>query len=462
MVIKCKTQDMLPISALTEFQGGLKARTNEDYEKINRSIEKHGFSFPFFVWKTESINYVLDGHGRLGALQRLVAKGEQLPELPVVYVDCKDEAEAKEILLKLNSQYGTMTTESVLEFLDGLQVNIEDFALPSGTLDLALETKNESSAEEKKELGSILKKEFMFSPFSILDSRKGEWQQRKKMWISLGIKSDSGRDVKLLSHLSSWGRQKTNQKITIEESIFDPVLCELIYTWFGRKDCQVLDPFAGGSVRGLIAGVKGMNYTGFDIRQEQIDANEKQRNVVDEQAGIQPQWFCHDSAKMDDVLPAEYKCDLMMSCPPYADLEVYSDKEGDISNMKYPEFLKAYREIINKACSRLNDNRFAVFVVGECRNKKTGNYHNFIGDTITAFLDAGMHYYNEIILINPIGSKSWSSADGMRKSRKVGKVHQNILVFVKGDAKKATEYLGDIEVADSNDFVIEEIENAGN
>ena len=35
--------------------------------------------------------------------------------------------------------------------------------------------------------------------------------------------------------------------------IFDPVLCEIAYRWFCPKGGVVLDPFAGGSVRGIIA-----------------------------------------------------------------------------------------------------------------------------------------------------------------------------------------------------------------
>lgn len=152
MKINCNTQDTLPLSALTEFQGNLKLRDDADFEKIEKSIKKHGFSFPFFVWKKSKINYCLDGHGRIGALQRMVARGEKLPELPVVYVKCKDEAEAKELLLKLNSQYGHMTADSVREFLGDLQIDLSDLALPEGTLDLTLtpneETKGDDEAPE--------------------------------------------------------------------------------------------------------------------------------------------------------------------------------------------------------------------------------------------------------------------------------------------------------------------------
>lgn len=151
--IKCKTEDTLELKQITDFQGNLKERNDADFEKIERSIKKHGFSFPFFIWKKGKINYCLDGHGRLGALNRLVASGEKLPPLPVVYVQCKDEAEAKEILLKLNSQYGHMTADSVREFLGDLKIDFEDLALPDGFLDLSTEqamkdTKGDDDAPE--------------------------------------------------------------------------------------------------------------------------------------------------------------------------------------------------------------------------------------------------------------------------------------------------------------------------
>ena len=57
--IKCKTQDTLPLDALTEFQGELKIRDESDYEKISRSIKKHGFLYPIFTWKHGKKNYGL-------------------------------------------------------------------------------------------------------------------------------------------------------------------------------------------------------------------------------------------------------------------------------------------------------------------------------------------------------------------------------------------------------------------
>ena len=135
--INCTGSDTIQLHELTEFQGELKERSAGDVEKIIKSIKKHGFSFPFFVWKNDGKNNVIDGHGRLKALQQMAAAGEEIPALPCVYISAKDEAEAKEKLLKLNSQYGHMTAESVADFLDGMEIELDDLALPDGVLDLS-------------------------------------------------------------------------------------------------------------------------------------------------------------------------------------------------------------------------------------------------------------------------------------------------------------------------------------
>lgn len=156
MEIKCKTQHTLPLEELTEFQGNLKDRNSVDVGKIIKSIRKHGFSFPFFVWNHDAINHVLDGHGRLLALKQMAKDGENIPELPIVYVECKNEADAKELLLKLNSQYGKMTAESVLEFIGDIDLDFEEIALPMGTIEFNFEqeiqeTKNDDEVPEEQE-----------------------------------------------------------------------------------------------------------------------------------------------------------------------------------------------------------------------------------------------------------------------------------------------------------------------
>ena len=247
-------------------------------------------------------------------------------------------------------------------------------------------------------------------------------QRRKKLWQQLGIKSEVGRDSVVIN-MDTTKKEKNNASYV---SIFDPALCEVLYKWFCDENGSILDPFAGGSVRGIVANKLGYKYTGIDIRQEQIDSNREQGlDILD--VTNQPNWYCGDSNEVLDGFNKEF--DFVFSCPPYADLEVYSDLDGDISNKPYNEFLRLYESIIEKSCKLLKKDGLACFVVGEVRDKK-GNYIGFVPDTIRAFEKCGMKFYNEAILLNAIASASMR-ANGNMKTRKLVKVHQNILVFKK-------------------------------
>ena len=228
-------------------------------------------------------------------------------------------------------------------------------------------------------------------------------------------------------------------------SIFDPVVCEIAYRWFCPPGGAVLDPFAGGSVRGIVASKLGRPYTGIDLRAEQIDANRAQAAQICGEP--MPRWVCGDSR---EVMPAlaqngiAPQFDFVFSCPPYADLEVYSDDPRDLSTLEYDEFRAAYASIIAGACALLKPDRFACFVVGDVRDRQ-GFYRNFPGHTIEAFEAAGLRLYNEAILVTAVGSLPIRAGKQFAATRKLGKTHQNCLVFVKGDARKATEAIGAVE-----------------
>ena len=268
----------------------------------------------------------------------------------------------------------------------------------------------------------LLRDKFIEPPFSVLDTKSGSWQKRKKIWQRLGMKSEVGRDATVINMDTKSKKNNSTNYV----SIFDPALCEVLYHWFCPEGGSIIDPFAGGSVRGIVANKLSFNYTGIDIRQEQIDSNREQALDILE-VDNQPNWYVGDSNEVLDGFNKEF--DFVFSCPPYADLEVYSDLENDISNMPYNEFMKAYESIINKSCKLLKSGGLACFVVGEVRDKK-GNYIGFVPDTIKAFEKAGMKFYNEGILLNAITSASMR-ANGNMKSKKLVKVHQNILVFKK-------------------------------
>lgn len=154
-----------------------------------------------------------------------------------------------------------------------------------------------------------------------------------------------------------------------------------------------------------------------------------------------PTWICGDSQNIDTAISGG-DFDMLLTCPPYFDLEQYSDNPADISNMSYDDFLAAYETILTKSIAKVKDNGFIAIVVGEVRDDD-GIYRNFIGDTVEAVKRAGAAYYNEIVLVTMLGTLPIRIRRQFEVSRKVGNTHQKALVFLKskGDEKALKDYL---------------------
>lgn len=233
-------------------------------------------------------------------------------------------------------------------------------------------------------------------------------------------------------------------------SIFDPVLCETQYLWFTNPGDSIIDPFAGGSVRGIVAAELGRLYVGVDLRQEQIDANIANAEIC---TVYKPHWICGDSVNIIDLAPGKY--DFLFTCPPYGDLEVYSDDPRDISNMSDDDFDEAYGKILRDAVSMLEQDRFACVVVGNYRDKR-GYLRDLAGLTVRAMESAGARYYNDFIFVTPCGSLPIRAGKPFQATRKMGRTHQYCLCFIKGDPAKAAKRLGDVEIPDLRLFAEDE------
>src|SRR5262245_25878822 len=115
--IRCAAAVSLELSDLTPLQGELKELTDANFEKLKRSILKHGITFPFFIWQDNGTNFILDGTQRDRVLRRLATEGYNIPPLPCATITAKDKREACEKILLISSQYGKMTDESLYEFI---------------------------------------------------------------------------------------------------------------------------------------------------------------------------------------------------------------------------------------------------------------------------------------------------------------------------------------------------------
>ena len=167
------------------------------------------------------------------------------------------------------------------------------------------------------------------------------------------------------------------------------------------------------------------------MRAEQVAANEVQAEDI--APSVRPVWVCGDSM---ETLPTAPEADFVFSCPPYGDLEKYSDDPRDLSKMDWHAFVAAYKRIILRAVGRMKPDTFACFVVGDFRDGR-GFYRNFVSTTIEAFEECGARLYNEAILATPVGTAAMRVTKQFESGRKLAKTHQNVLVFCKGDWRAA-------------------------
>jgi DNA modification methylase len=443
-VAMAKRIELWPIDRLVPYDKNSRLHSPEQIAQVAASISEFGFTNPILV---DSNDGIVAGHGRLSAAREL-----GMEQVPVVVLDHLSERQKRAYViadnkLALNASWDDRVLASELVELreddfDLSLIGFSDDELADLLSDMELGGDGTAGADEPGH--AKLSDKFGVPPFSVLNAREGWWQDRKRGWLELGIKSELGREG--LADTSATPMEYFNGGKTIADqggSVFDPVLCEIAYRWFSPVGGIVLDPFAGGSVRGIVAAQLGRQYIGHELRPEQVEANREQAAVICADAEAPPVWIEGDSRNIDRTCK-DVDADFVFSCPPYADLEVYSDNPADLSTLGYAEFREAYFEIIAKACARLKEDRFACFVVGDVWDKK-GNYYNFVGDTVDAFRAAGLHYYNEAILVTAVGSLPIRSGKIFTTSRKLGKTHQNVLVFVKGDGKRAATNCGECQ-----------------
>lgn len=186
----------IPINLLKEWNRNPR-RNVPAIDKLSKLIEAHGFINPVIATND---NIIRAGHTRVKA-----AKKAGLKEVPVIFIDMDDkQAQAyaiadnksntwtewdfsllKDVLLDLDSGDFDMDLAGFdLEEIENLMTWTHD---PEGN------GQGSGNGDLNPELAKKLVDKFIIPPFSILNTRQGYWQDRKRQWLSLGIKSELGR-----------------------------------------------------------------------------------------------------------------------------------------------------------------------------------------------------------------------------------------------------------------------------
>jgi hypothetical protein len=443
----------------------------------------------------ERTGRLVAGHGRLDDIAARKGAGEEPPDgvrigpdgswlVPVIRgwrSRSDDEAEAYLIASNQLTVRGGWDDDELGEMLASLAdadpdlLDVTGFTAEDLAALLDADTGGDSGIGDGEGggAGPNLAEKFLLPPFDVLDSRQGWWRERKKRWLSVGFRSEVGRQDRLVYNSPTANPDFYEAKRAAEErlgrtldtaeflekyyvqpdsaaaagtSVFDPVLCELAYRWFCPAGGTVLDPFAGGSVRGLVAAILGRQYLGNDLRADQVAENREQAEALLDKGTIDrvPVWLAGDSADWVYTLDAD-SADLIFTCPPYYDLETYSDDPADLSTLDYEAFDAKYAAIIRGAAAALRPDRFAVIVVGDARDSR-GALHDLRGSTVRAAAAAGLAYSSGAVLINMVGSAAMRAARQFTATRTLTRLHQDVLIFTKGDRGRAAKACGDVEV----------------
>lgn len=404
--------DWRPIDSIRPYEKNAKKHPEKQIRQIADSIENFGFNQPVVV---DQDGVIVVGHGRYAAAQLL-----GMLEVPVTEVLGLTDEQVNAYRLadnKLNESDWDMSL--VLPELKGLSLpNLQLTGFNPGLLDEKYQDYTQGSLQQR----------FVVPPFTVLDSRQGYWQERKRWWRELiGDNGESRENLLGGSLVTLSAKQNTSYSSgpgVSGVSLLDPVLSEVLLKWFCPPGGTTFDPFAGDTVFGFVSAYNGNRFTGIELREEQARLNnERTKDML-------ATYICDDGQNVGVHLDAESQ-DMMFSCPPYFDLEKYSELENDASNQDYDGFLAILRNAFTAAAGCLKPDRFACVVIGDVRDDK-GMYYRIPNDIVDIFEEAGMRLYNEAILVEPLSSLPLRVQQAM-KNRKLGKCHQNILVFYKGD-----------------------------
>jgi DNA modification methylase len=205
-------------------------------------------------------------------------------------------------------------------------------------------------------------------------------------------------------------------------SVFPAPLMEMIIVRYGgAQGSKILDAFAGGPPRGLVSCIMGHQYTGFEIRQEQIDENV----ALLKRLKLSGATYINGDGRF---LSVDDSFDCAITCPPYFDLEVYSEQQNDISNLgSYSEFNASMYLCANAHRERMKPGSFVCIVTGLFRDKK-GELIDFPSDTVENFREAGFIYWQHIILSKNFASAAVRAGNAWKGNKLVPR-HENLLIF---------------------------------
>lgn len=204
-IIKIKMVDIVP------YENNVKLHPKQQIEQIKKSIVDFGNNDPIAV---DENNVIIEGHGRYEALKELGYEEAECIVLTGLTEDQKNAYRLVHNKLTMNSDFDMKGLEEELKNID---IDLTAFDFDPFNMD-----EEEKEKEKEKEIIISLADRFIIPPLSVFDTKQGYWQDRKRMWKNMGIKSEEGRDGDLTfaksfqtAHVYNKKRRYKKKKVVI-------------------------------------------------------------------------------------------------------------------------------------------------------------------------------------------------------------------------------------------------------
>ena len=244
---------------------------------------------------------------------------------------------------------------------------------------------------------------------------------------------------KLVDDIKSYDHNKVAQKDFLKQgrgsflSKFNSEYAKRIIEMWSKEDDFIVDPFAGRSSRPLVSTLLKRNYVGFDVVYDNLQEAKEQYDILKKGRQLGYLKLIHTSSEYMDLHLNGGVADMIITCPPYFNIEKYESVDGQLTDIKiYKNFLDIYKTILEKSANILKPGCFFAIVVANFRID--GELYDFCSDT-KDILKKHLTYHDEIILEmspakrHPLYTQAITNLNCL-------KTHEYCLVFRKEDSKE--------------------------
>jgi DNA methylase len=207
-------------------------------------------------------------------------------------------------------------------------------------------------------------------------------------------------------------------------SVFSPVLATFMIGAYSNPGEVILDPFAGGGTRAVMAAELGRRYLGVELRPE--EAQRVNTRLAELDLGHLAHVHVGDAtafAWREHVEPDTAAA--VLTSPPFWALERYNGGPADLSEApSYEQFRDALAAVIRQLTPVLAHDAFAAWVVGRLAHPESNELLDLPGDVNQLHRSHSFRVQDRVTVLRA----SAPNCSGFERSRRTYRIDESIIV----------------------------------